>query len=92
MTIEERLNQFTHKANDTKQAYDEAGEYREIAMANLSMGNDYIEDVPKLAEALRIAEEVIKYYAAEHVEDCMWDWRGVSRAREALTKIEDILK
>lgn len=41
-------------------------------------------EIEKLVKAL-------EFYAARHVDDCLWDWRGVSAAREALTKFKEFM-
>jgi len=63
-TLNEYLEQVEKRVSDATECYDGAGENREIAMANYTMGDEYVADVPTLIKMLRLAIEQRNDYRA----------------------------
>lgn len=89
MTIQDRLSEIEESASKAREVYDMLSpEHRYIALANYTMGEEYIADVPKLVKALRCALDEL--YLQQHGY-----WEEQNRAasiQKRRTEIERILE
>ena len=60
--INDSLDTIMARADEAIEHYDNAGENREIALANYTMGEEYCEDIPKLVGALKVALKALEHF------------------------------
>lgn len=56
-TLDQLLAEIEQRAKEAREVYDQAGENRSIALANYTMGEEYIQDIPKLLAVVKKLED-----------------------------------